>query len=755
MSFGVIGKSIPKRDGPEKVTGQIQYLHDLQVPRMAHGKILRSRFPHARILRIDTSRAEKLPGVLGVITGETFQQHPFGFAKDHLALKRGKVRSIRDEVAAVAAETEAIAEEALGLIEVEYQELPGVFDPDAALEAGAPLVHEGRETNLVDFRFSFEHGDVDRAFREADAIVEGTYRLSYVTTACLGTMAAIAAWDVRGRLTMWAATQAPFLYQRDLAQALGIPGDRIRVVQPPVGGNFGRGLDLYPIDVIAGLLFERIEEFIASPTREPCVIHMRTAARKNGTLVARAGRVVIDSGAYVSWGSTTPTVILATTAGLYRCPSVRFDSTIVYTNNLYSGSMRGYGNLEATFAVESQMDELADRLGMDRLELRRRNANQPGDVTPQGCRITSCALTECLDAAKKAILAPPARPPRPGWKRGVGYAGMFHVGGGARIYRSDGCGAILKLDDFGKLSLLTGASEVGQGSETVLAMIAAEALGIPLERVEVVNHDTVVKPWDVGVHASRTTFIAGNAVLLAAADLKQKLLALAAEVMDEPAERLELADGFVFVKDTPDRRLPYDKVVRSGHFREGGRTLVAEAFYDPPTQMLNKEFRGNISATYGFACQAVLLEVEEETGRVEVLKIASAHDVGRALNPLACEGQVHGGIHMGLGYALTEQLHVQDGYVLNPQFMEYAIFHAGDMPEIEVRLIESVDPAGPFGAKGIGEAGAIPVAAAVANAVHDAVGVRIRELPLTPERVYRAISSLPPSGGEDKGEGGR
>jgi xanthine dehydrogenase molybdenum-binding subunit len=320
---------------------------------------------------------------------------------------------------------------------------------------------------------------------------------------------------------------------------------------------------------------------------------------------------------------------------------------------------------------------------------------------------------------------------------------MFHVGGGARIYRSDGCGAILKLDDFGRLTLMTGASEIGQGSETVLSMIAAEALGIPLARVEVVNHDTVVRPWDVGVHASRTTFIAGNAVLLAAADLKQKLLVLAAEVMDEPAERLELADGFIFVKDAPDRRLPYDKVVRSGHFREGGKTLVAEAFYDPPTQMLNKELRGNISASYGFACQAVLVEVEEETGKVEVLKIASAHDVGRALNPLACEGQVHGGIHMGLGYALTEQLHVRDGYVLNPQFMEYAILHAVDMPEIEVRLIETLDPAGPFGAKGIGEAGAIPVAAAVANAVHDAVGVRIRELPLTPERVYRAIKDVP------------
>jgi xanthine dehydrogenase molybdenum-binding subunit len=747
--FRIIGRGVPKRDGPEKVTGRTQYLHDLELPGMAHGKILRTRNPHARIRRIDTRKAEALPGVLAVITGESVEQYPFGFARDHLALKRGKVRCIRDEVAAVAAESEAIALEALELIEVEYEELPAVFDPESAVRPGAPLVHAELGSNVVNSRWEFSHGDVDRAFAEAAAVVEGTYTLNFVTTACLGTMVAIAAWDLQGRLTMWSTTQVPFLYQRDLAQALGISGDRIRVIQPPVGGNFGRGLDLYPIDVIAALLarrvgrpvkivFDRMEEFIASPTREPCTIRIRTAAAADGTLLAREARVTIDNGAYVSWGSTTPYVMLCTTAGLYRVPSVRFDATIVYTNNPYSGSMRGYGNLESTFAVESQMDELADRLGLDRLEFRLRNATRPGDVTSQGCRITSCAMRECLETVRQET-AKPARPPRPGWKRGVGYAAMFHVGGGARVYRSDGCGAILKLDDFGKATLLTGASEIGQGSETVLAMIVAEALGLPLDRVEVLNQDTSVKPWDVGVHASRTTFVAGNAVLLAAAELKEKLLAMAGEVMDEPPERLALADGFVFVRDAPERRLPYDKIVRAGHFREGGRTLVAEAFYDPPNEMLDKDLRGNVSAAYAFAAQAAQVEVEEATGRVEVVKFVSAHDVGRALNPLAAEGQIHGGIHMGLGYALSEQLIVREGHVLNPQFMEYALLSASDMPEIVVRLIESVDPIGPFGAKGLGEAGTIPVSAAVANAVHDAVGVRLRELPLTPERVFGAL----------------
>ena len=748
--FRVIGTRVPKLDALEKVTGEVQYLPDLEVPGMVWGKILRTTVPHARIRRLDTRRAEALPGVLGVVTAANVDQHPFGYAKDHLALKRDVVRCIRDEVAAVAAETEAIAAEACRLIEVDYETLPAVFDPVAALAPEAPRIHPQFPGNLVSFAYRFGAGDVDRAFREADCVVEGTYTLPYVTTACLGTMAAIAAWDGRDQLTMWSTTQIPFLYQRDLAEALGITGDRVRVIQPPVGGNFGRGLDLYPIDIITALLarhvrrpvkivFDRDEEFLASPTREPCVFTLHTAARADGTLLARDARVVIDNGAYVSWGSTTPYVMMTTLAGFYRCPNVRFESSIVYTNNVYSGSMRGYGNLESTFAIEAQMDDLAARLGLDRLAIRRLNANRPGDVTPQGLRITSCALTECFDAVARDAARALPRPPRPGWRRGVGYAGMFHVGGGARVYRSDGCGAIVKLDDFGKVTLITGASEIGQGSETVLAMIVAETLGVPLDRVAVVNSDTAIKPWDVGVHASRTTFIAGNAALLAAQDVRRQLLTLAAAQLDEPAEALDCADGAVFVAAAPQRRLAYDRVVRAGHFREGGRIVIGQAFYDPPTQMLDKDFRGNVSVTYGFAAQAAVLEVEEATGKIEVLRVASAHDVGRALNPVGCEGQIEGGIHMGLGYCLTEELKLAEGRVLNPGFLDYKLLTAPDMPEIVISLIETVDEAGPFGAKGLGEAGTIPISAAVANAVTDAVGVRVTALPLTPERVFRAM----------------
>ena len=748
--FDVVGKSTPKRDGPDKVTGRTRYLHDLELPRLAHGKILRTRLPHARIVRLDASRARARPGVLAVVTGEDVEQRPFGFAKDQLALKRGKVRCIRDEVAAVVAETADIAEEALALIEVEYEELPAVFDPVKALEPGAPLVHEERSTNRHHLRFQFTHGDVDRALVEAAVVVEDTYRLNFVTPACMGTMVALADWDHAGNLTMWSTTQAPFLYQRDLGDALGIGGDRVRVLQPPVGGNFGRGLDVYPIDVIAALLaraarrpvkiaFDRVEEFIACPTREPCAIRLRTAAARDGRLLAREAHVTIDSGAYTSWGSTTPYVMLSTVAGLYRVPNVRFDTTIAYTNNPYSGSMRGYGNPESTFAVESQMDDLADRLGMDRLELRRLNVSKPGDVNPQGFVLTSFAMGECLDAAAEEIAKDPPSLAA-GWKRGVGYAGMFHVGGGARIYRSDGCGAIVKLDDFGKVTLITGASEIGQGSETVLAMIVAETLGVPLERVDVVNSDTSVRPWDVGTHASRTTFIAGNAARLAAEKVRTQLLDMAAAQLDEPAAALGVKAGWVFARHDPQRRLQYEAVARAGHFRDGGRVLVAEAFYDPPTTMLDKDFQGNVSAAYTSAFQAALVDVDPESGRVVVRKVVSAHDVGRALNPAAAEGQVHGGVHMGLGYALCEKLVVDRGQVLTQTFMDYAIFKADDMPEIVVRLIESIDAEGPFGAKGLGESGVIPVAAAIRNAIKNAIGVRFNELPITPERVRTAVA---------------
>ncbi len=768
--MSAVGSRVRKLDAVLKVTGQENYLPNIRLPGMLHGKILRSRYPHAEIVRIDASKAEKLPGVACVITAEDTPKLPMGYKKDHPPLKYGKVRSLRDEVAAVAAETPDIAKEALELIEVEYRELPPVFSLEAAMSANAPLIHEDRPGNEVDVHYFFEHGDVEAAFQEAAVASDDTFELPYVTHAALGTMCCIAQWDAEGRLTIWSTTQVPYLYQRELAEVLGIHGDRIRVIQPTLGGGFGRGLDVYPIDPICAFLarkagrpvkieFDRTEEFIACPTRQPARFHLRAAASRDGRLLARDAMVYLDNGAYVSWGPTTPYVMMATVTGLYRVPTVRFETKILYTNNPYAGAMRGYGNLQATFAVESSMDILAAKLGIDPLEFRLRNANQPGDVTPQDMRITTCGLSECLEKASTLLAASGGGEktsdlPRPGQppgrvtriRRGQGVASLFHVGGGARVYRSDGCGAIVRIDDFGKVTVVIGASEIGQGSDTVLAQICADTLGVPVERVEIVQDDTLVCPWDVGVHASRTTFIAGHATRLAAEKVRQQLLELASGLLEEPEENLRIEDGVITSAREPSRRISYDRAVRATHFREGGTQLIAEAFYDPPTTMQDEHFKGNISATYAFGTQVAEIEVDMDTGRIDVLRVVAAHDVGRALNPAGAEGQIEGGVAMGLGYAVTEQLIVQDGKVVNPYFRDYKLATALDMPKVDVILVETNDPAGPFGAKGLGEAGAICTAPAIANALFNATGVRIKSLPLTPERVLEALEEARASG---------
>jgi 4-hydroxybenzoyl-CoA reductase alpha subunit len=744
-----VGQRVPKLDAAGKASGQVMYGHDMTLPRMLHGKILRSEHAHARIVSIDTALAKRLPGVRAVITAEDIPEIKIGWARDHPVLKAGKVRSVRDEVAAVAAIDEDTAQEALELIKVEYEELPGVFDPEEAMKPGAPVIHQEAPNNIVErMRQSYYHGHVDQGLAEADVVLEDRFKLPFVTHCCLGTCFCLASFSPTGHLTVWSSTQMPFLYQRDLSMALGIPATKIRVIKAVIGGAFGSKLDMYPFEPICVLLaqktgcpvkitFTREEEFVASPTRQPVICDIKSGARKDGTLTARQVRMILDNGAYSSWGATTPLVMMLTVSSLYRVPNVKYDVTVVYTNNPYSGAMRGYGNPQATFVVESHIDMLAHELGMDPMEIRLKNANQPGDVTGQGVKITTCGLSTSIEKAADGV----------GWKekrarsgsRGVGMASMLHVGGGARIYPSDGCGSTVKVDDFGKVTLITGSTDMGQGSDTVLAQIVAEELGVPVDNVTVLNTDTDITPWDVGAHASRTTFIAGNSARLAAADARRQILEAAAENLGEPLENLEMKDGKISRKGEPEEWIPFAKMIRSKHFRPDGDVILARGWYEPPTENQDKEYRGNLSATYGFATQAVEVEVDTETGEVTVLKIAAAHDVGRAINPMAVEGQIHGGISMGLGYALYEELVVKEGQVLNPNFADYALPTALDMPPIESILIETDDPAGPYGAKGMAEPACIPTAPAIANAVYDAVGVRIRDLPITPEKVLTAL----------------
>ena len=773
----VIGRRIPKLDAPDKASGRAEYPQDLTLPRMLHGKILWSTHPHARILSIDTSKASELTGVKAVITHRDLPVTNCGFMKDNPPLKREKVRSMRDEVAAVAALSEEIAERALALIDVVYEELPAVFDPEEAQSPGAPLVHEDRKDNRLKMRYHFRHGDVERARERSAHVVKGRLRLHPVTHTCLGTCCCLADFDGHGRLTMYAPTQVPFLYQKDLAAVLGMDGGDLRVVQPVIGGAFGSKLDVYPYDVICAHLaritgrpvkveFTRQEEFRCTPTRQPVVVEAEAGCDDEGRLTFRSVHVLLDAGAYVSWGVTIPYVMMNAISSLYRVPDVEYDTTIVYTNNMYSGAFRGYGNPQGTFVVETQMDELAEMAGMDPLDFRLLNSNKPGDVTPQGMKVTSCGLEDCLRKATERI-GWKDREKWKGWqgrdgsnaseeiawevrgggskqkhiKRGIGIASFFHVGGGARVYRSDGCGAVLKINDFGKVTLITGSSEIGQGSETVLAQIVAEELGVEVEDVTVVNTDTDIKPWDVGVHASRTTFIAGNAARIAAGKARKKIFELAAPILDEEPEHLGVADGEIFSVREPGKRIDYNRLLRRAHFREGGDVIVTEHFYDPPTEMQDDNFTGNISAAYGFGTQAVEVEVDTEMGMVRVVRVAVANDVGKAINPMLIEGQLQGGIVQGIGYAIYENLIWKDGRVMNPTFLDYKIPTAKDVPEILMDLVEDGDPEGPFGAKGMAESSLIPTAPAIANAVYDAIGVRFRELPLTPERVLEGLQN--------------
>jgi CO/xanthine dehydrogenase Mo-binding subunit len=757
----LIGKRIPKLDAPEKAAGKTRYIQDLNLPGQLYALILRTDRVHARIVSIDVAAAKALPGVRAVLTAADVPAHPIGVNKDNPPLKGDKVRCERDEIAAVAADTLEIAAAALRLIKVEYEDLPAIYDPHDSLKPGAPVVHAGKPDNIA-MEFNYSHGDVAQGEAESDVVVEDVFTLHRVTHCCMGVSGIIADFEpISGNLTLYSNTQVPFLHKREFAEVLGMDPSRIRIIQPPIGGGFGSKLDIYPFEPIAvylakatrrpvKLIFTREEEFLASPTRQPAVIRLRSGASKDGSLTFRTVDVLLDNGGYTSWGATIPFVMMQTFSSLYRLPHCAYHTKAVYTNNPYAGSFRGYGNLQATFAVEQQMDRLADLLGIEPYEFRRRNAQEAGEVTGQGMNFKTCGFRECLDVAvgRSGYVAKRkeygAAKGRSGVKRGVGMASMLHVGGGAKIYPSDGCGTILKLDDFGHVTIMTGASEIGQGSETVLTQLVCEELGVPMSAVTVVNNDTDITPWDVGVHASRTTFIAGNSAIGAARKAKDKILAACAKVVNLPAEELDLKGGQVVRRAGGEKVMPLGKLLRQMHFSDKAELVTTSNYYEPPSIHQGKDFKGDVSAAYAWANQVVEVEVDTDTGIVRLLKVWAAHDVGRVLNQLGIEGQIEGGIIMGQGYALCEDMPVVKGHLVNPNFRDYKLITAPEIPEMDLAFIETMDGEGPQGAKGVGEAPAICMAAAIANAIENATGVRMTSLPFTPERVYAAIKGMTP-----------
>jgi xanthine dehydrogenase molybdenum-binding subunit len=751
----LIGQRIKKPDAPDKATGKTRYINDMVLPQMLTAKVLFAGRPHARIVRIDTSAAEQLPGVHAVLTGKDAAGLKFGFVRDNVALK-DKVRCEHDEIAAVAAETEEIARRALALIDVEYEDLPGVFSPEAGAMEGAPLVQENFPGNRS-LQFAFKHGDLAAAEAASDAIVDSVFRPHHVTHCCMGTSCAIADFDHNGKLTIWTQTQYPYNYKMDLAPALGIdPGD-IRVIQPPIGGAFGSKLDVYPYEPIAALLarktgrpvkvlYTREEEFKAAPTRQAAIIHMRTGATRDGVLTFRSADVLLDNGAYTSWGPTIPVIMMRTTSGHYRVPVVDFHAQAIYTNNPYAGSFRGYGNVQTTYATAQQMDMLADLVDIDPLEFHLKNAQRSGEITPQGSFLRECAFAQCLTTAaaacdysrkRKAYAALRDEPGR--YKRGIGLASSIHNAGGAKIHKSDGIGTILKVDDYARVTVITGASEIGQGIDAVITLIVAEELGVPLEHVTIVNNDSDIAPWDVGVHASRTTFIAGNGTRRAARKAKAQILAAAEKMLGEPAEGLDLRGGSV-VRDADGAPLiKLERLLRQMHFQAEPELVMVTDYYEPPSEPEGARHVSDHSAAYSHAVHIAEITVDTLTGEIRVDKITVAQDVGRVINRMGLEGQVEGGIAIGLGYALSENMRLRNGLLTNPCFRDYKLITAPEMPPLDLHFIESNCAEGPYGAKGVSELPTIVVAPAIANALYNATGVRIFNPPMSPETVARAL----------------
>jgi xanthine dehydrogenase molybdenum-binding subunit len=753
----IIGKSTPKLDGKERVTGKAVYGHDIELPNMLHGMILRTKFPCANIISIDTSAAKALDGVICVITADDVDVNMIGYKRDHPILKSKTVNCNRDEIAAVAATTKEIAKKALSLIKVEYEIKNGVYDPFEALKEEAPRLNEmgkGSEQfgnkNMAE-SFHYEHGNLEEQKAKSKVIITKRYETSRVTHCCLGTSNITADYStLNGNLTLWSSTQVPFLYQRDIAHALKMDPSKIRIIQPIIGGGFGSKLDMHPFEPICALLsiktgrpvqllFDREEEFIASPTRQPMVIDLTTGVDENGKFTFREVHITLDNGAYTSWGATTPFVMMQTYSSLYQVAACSFQADAVYTNNPFAGSFRGYGNPQATFSIETNIDLMARELGLGKDEIRLINANFKGEVTGQGLNFKTCgaipALEKVISESKfkeKANIKSEGR-----YKRGIGLASMLHVGGGAKIYRSDGCGTRLKLDHYGYLTIITGSNEIGQGSETVLAMIAVEELGIPMEKIKVINTDTDVKPWDVGVHASRTSFVAGNSMLGAVKLIKEKLSVQASRLLCIENGDFSYKNGSMC---SGDKEIKMDKVVREMHFASN-ELCVVEYFYEPPSSFQDKKFMGDVSGNYAFASQAIEVEVDTVTGLVKVLDVWVSQDVGRVLNPVGLQGQMEGGIATGIGFALTEEMIYENGKILNPNFHGYKLLTSMDMPNVHFYPIETFDEAGPYGSKGAGEAPLIPTAAAIANAVSNAIGIEIYSLPITAEKVLKALKS--------------
>jgi len=789
--YSVIGKSIAMVDAAGKTTGSGKYADDFNLPGMLVGKILHSPYPHALIKHIDTRRARELDGVVAVVTGEDAPNQygilPVGH--DETALAVGKVRYVGDNVACVAAISEAIAEKALELIEVEYEPLPAYFDPEQSVKAEHDLIHENRPNNMEkDYHHIF--GDPEKGFAEADYVAEARYIANEVTHAAMEPHCTLASFEIdpqtgkQGRLTVWSSTQVPYYLQHKLSLVLDLPMSQIRVIKPLVGGGFGGKSEIIPLEIIAAvaaraanvpvkITYTREEVFWAHRGRPRTIIDLKTGVKKDGRITAVACKVIQDGGAYCSYGVVTILYSGALLGALYDIPNIRYDGYRVLTNKPACGAMRGHGTVNVRFAFESQMDEIAAKIGLDPAALRLVNLLKPPAITVNGLRVLSYGLPQCIDQVIT----------RSGWNgrrgklpkgRGLGMACSHYVSGAANsIIRSDMPHSTvnIKIDRDGGVVVYTGAAEIGQGSDTMTAQIAAEVLGCSLSRVKVIAADTDLTPIDLGAYSSRVTFMAGNATLRAAEAVKKDIISAAAQRIGCLAEEVVMSGDRVWKRgaepgepesavarghvdgqilrgsvlqsrkeESPKTHLSFEEAVVAAIDLHGG--LTGTGSYAPPMEARGGQHKGagvGPSPAYSYSAQVAEVSVDEETGVVTVHKIWAAHDCGRALNPVAVEGQVIGSVWMGLGQALQEEMIWKDGLMMNPGLLEYRSPSSVESPEIECIIVESIDPEGPFGAKEAGEGSLAATIPAISNAIYDAVGIRLREAPFSPERVLAAL----------------
>ena len=771
-SNGLIGTSLPNVDGRALVTGRAKYTVDLSFPRMAHGKTVRSTFAHALIKSVDVERAREVEGVLLVITGDDISElGPVanGPILDMLLLATGKVRYVGEPVAVVIGVNEEAAQEGADLVEVTYEPLPHLLDPEVAMRSEAPLIHEGLDgvEGNVCWRQATRAGDIHTALAEADLVISRRLVTSKAHAMPMETHAAVARYDdLSNMITLWTGTQQPHLLRNEIARVFGYPQSKVRVIKPYMGGAFGHKEGLHTNEAMAiwaaralrrpvRIELSRTEEFAATVSRNPHIRDATIAVSSDGKILGWKETITQDVGAYTNISPAVLALSEWVTVGPYKTPALDIEGAVVYTNKPPSGAFRGFGNPQATFAREVMFDIAARELGMDPLEFRYRNLIRSEDLptsTANGLKLVTLPIEEATDAVAEAIGYEEMRTSKPPW-RGVGIANMLEWGGGCRWhvnYDVDMSSVTVAMNADGSVVVATDAADSGQGHATIFTQIVSDRLGVDPGTVTVLQSDTESSPFGLGTFASRTAVVHGSALTRACDTLAEKLMQVAGSNLEADPEDLEIADGQVRIQGT-NRGIPVTTVAALAHYVRAVlpsgmecTALVASASFDTPSDVPDENGNGNFAANYTTSSTMVVVEVDPSTGKVTILDWASAEDVGRAINPDLLKGQLQGGIAQGIGFALGEDLIFDEsGTVLNPSMADYQVPTAPQVPLIEDKImaIESLDPTYPLQHKGIGESGITPAAAAIANAVFDAIGVPITTLPITPEKVLAAIES--------------